>query len=85
MANHGSNGGPLRYIAYSVATMTALAEGKDAAQARARAMADHGVDADLLVVAAVTKRDALHHLDFLPRNAEIVWRGSSELAQQFDR
>jgi hypothetical protein len=85
MTNHPnrSKSSPVRFIAYSTASMNALSEGTTIAQALERAeMHTHG-DNDFIVVAQLRSKDALHHFDILPRKAVIVWRGVNELAQRF--
>lgn len=85
MINHPNRSAstPVRFIAYSTASMNALAEGQSVAEALARAEVHTKSDNDFMVVAQVRSKDALEHLDILPRKAIIVWRGANELAQRF--
>lgn len=84
MTNHPNrSAAPVRFIAYSTASMNALAEGDTADEALARATAANQINDEFLVVAKLRTRAALHQLDVLPRTAEIVWRGSNDLAQRF--
>lgn len=68
-----------RYIAYSMASCNALAEGETIEEARTRADGDP----DFLVVASVRTTAPLHHLDILPADAAIMWRGQNPLAQRY--
>ena len=72
-----------RFIAYSLASMNALAEGDTARIAIERATAAHQINDEFLVVAIIKSNAPLHFLDVLPPNAEIVWRGSNDSAQRF--
>lgn len=69
----------IRLIAYSVASMKALAE----SDTEGGALTLAGGENEFLLVAKVRSGEPLHGLDILPRSAEIVWRGSNELAQRF--
>lgn len=74
---------PIRFIAYSTASMNALAEGSNVGEALANAEPSTKGSTDFIVVAQVRTKDALHRLDILPPKAVIVWRGQNELAQRF--
>lgn len=77
MINHPnrSNNSPVRFVAYSTASMNALAEGTNVAEALANAERHTKGDNEFLVVAQVRSKDALHRLDILPPKAVILWRG----------
>lgn len=84
MTNHPNRStAPIRFIAYSVASMNALAAADTAEEAVTRATGAHQISDEFLVVAKVRTQAELHQLDVLPRSAEIVWRGSNDLAQRF--
>lgn len=72
-----------RLIAYSTASMNALAEGVTIEEALAHAAPDAKGDLDFIVVAEVASTAPLRDLDSLPRQAVIVWRGANDLAQTF--
>ena len=72
------------YIAYSVASASALSWGGNVDEAIANSDWLTKGDTACLVVARLTgSREPLHHLDNLPATAEIVWRGANPLSQRF--
>jgi hypothetical protein len=80
MTNHPNRStDPIRFIGYSLASMKALSDGSSITDAFALA----GGENEFFVVAKLRSGEPLHGLDILPRSAEIVWRGSNELAQRF--
>jgi hypothetical protein len=85
MTNHPnrSTRSHFRFVAYSTASMNALAEGGSVDEALARAERHTNGDNEFLVVAQVRSKDALDRLDILPAKAVIIWRGMNELAQRF--
>jgi uncharacterized protein (DUF924 family) len=84
-----SKSAALRYVVYSVASHNALtsAEEAEAALDRARRSPSLCYSDEFFVVFATRSRDELHRFDGgrWPRDAEIVWRGSNELAQRYRR
>lgn len=88
MTNHPnrSASSPIRYVAYSTASLNALAEGTSIEEARERAMqVDGGFGSDeFLIVFETRSRDDLDCFDCgtWRRNCRVVWRGSNELAQR---
>lgn len=85
MTNHPnrSKSSPVRFIAYSTASMNALSEGSTIAEALTRAEIHTKGDNEFLIIAQIRSKDALERLDILPRKAVVVWRGPNELAQRF--
>ena len=84
MTNHPNrSAAPIRFIAYSTASMNALAQGETAEEALDRAITEYQINTEFLIIAKLRTRAALHELDVLPRSAEIVWRGLNDLAQRF--
>jgi hypothetical protein len=75
----------LRYVVYDVAGERALAYDRDLAGAMARACETDGVPVPTDYLVAFTTRSSipLDRFDggWWPRDAEIVWRGASALAQ----
>jgi hypothetical protein len=85
MINHPnrSSRSPVRFIAYSTASMNALSEGQSVAEALARAEPHTKGNNEFIVVAQIRSKDALDRFDVLPRKVIIVWRGENDLAQRF--
>ena len=89
MINHPnrSKSAALRYVVYSLASHNALtSDGNiEAALDRARCTGD-GTD-DFFVAFSTRSKDDLDRFDAgrWPRDAEIVWRGSNDLAQSYRR
>lgn len=73
-----------RHIAYSTASMNALAEGDSIDEALSRA-SGASPDRDFLVVVTIETDTPLYDLDSIPAGCPVVWRGQNELAQRYRR
>lgn len=74
-----------QYIAFSVASMNALATGNSPQQAYSLACAAHGINDEFLIVARCQIEGIpLHQINQLPDGAKIVWRGKNILAQTYN-
>jgi hypothetical protein len=91
MNNHPnrSKSAALRYVVYSVASHNALSAGSNTLEALDGAadhlVSDRVMDTEFVVVFTTRSRDALDRFDAgrWPSDAEIVFRGSNELAQRY--
>ena len=73
----------IRFIAYSVSSMNALADGQTENEALSRAAFYNKGNNEFTVIAETKSNKNLSDLDVLTHNILIVWRGSNSLAQKF--